>query len=102
MCVGWIFFRAEDLGQAIAFLVALGDWPSGSWLPLLDAAGPVRLAAVVVGGLLSIELVQFVGGERAAFGRRPAWVRGVAYAAGVVVFVWIGEYRGPEFIYFQF
>jgi D-alanyl-lipoteichoic acid acyltransferase DltB (MBOAT superfamily) len=101
MCLGWIPFRAESLSHAATMLTGLADWPGGELLPALDALGPLRLAAFVTGILLAVELVARRRGELFLLSW-PAPLRGLAWAAALVLFLAIGEYDGPEFIYFQF
>jgi hypothetical protein len=102
VCLGWILFRAESLSHVGTLLAGLTVWPGGEWSSLLDAIGPLRLAACAVGGLLVAELIERAQGDALFVLRWPAPVRGFVYAVGVVAFLAIGEYRGPEFIYFQF
>ncbi len=97
-----MIFRAESLAHVGTMFAGLAVWPGGEWGPLLDAIGPLRLAAFVVAGLLVAELIERARDDALFVLRWPAPVRGFVYAMGVAAFLAIGEYRGPEFIYFQF
>jgi D-alanyl-lipoteichoic acid acyltransferase DltB (MBOAT superfamily) len=97
-----MIFRAESLSHVGTLLAGLAVWPGGEWSSLLDAVGPLRLAACVVGGLLVAEVIERAQGDALFVLRWPAPLRGFVYATGVAAFLAIGEYRGPEFIYFQF
>jgi D-alanyl-lipoteichoic acid acyltransferase DltB (MBOAT superfamily) len=97
-----MIFRSENLAQVGTMFAGLVVWPGGDWISQLDAIGPLRLGACVVGMLLAAELIERARGDALFVLRWPAPVRGLLYALGVVTFLAIGEYRGPEFIYFQF
>ena len=97
-----MIFRSEGLSQVSTLLAGLAVWPGGDWISLLDAVGPLRLAACVVWALLAAEVIERAQGDALFVLRWPVPVRGFVYALGVVTFLAIGEYRGPEFIYFQF
>jgi D-alanyl-lipoteichoic acid acyltransferase DltB (MBOAT superfamily) len=100
--LGLMIFRSENLSHVGTLLAGLTVWPGGEWSSLLDAIGPLHLAACVVWGLLAAEVIERAQGDALFVLRWPVPVRGFVYALGVVAFLAIGEYRGPEFIYFQF
>ncbi|MGC2412207.1 MAG: MBOAT family protein [Stellaceae bacterium] len=98
VCLGWIFFRAEDFEVARLFIAGLGaGWKGG-----LQQASPFMVALIAIG-----MAGQFTSGalfERAAavLSRMPSW--GLGAIAGIVVAVI--NALGPEgvapFIYFRF
>ena len=53
VCVGWVFFRAEDLSQAWMMIRAMCGFHSGN-APMLDA-GEREFIAVVVCGMFAVE-----------------------------------------------
>jgi alginate O-acetyltransferase complex protein AlgI len=98
VCVGWIFFRAEDFDVARLYLAGFG----AGWRDGVQQAGPFMVALIAIG-----MAGQFTSGtlfERpaAALGRMPVW--GIGATAGIVIAAI--NALGPEgvapFIYFRF
>jgi alginate O-acetyltransferase complex protein AlgI len=102
VCVSWIFFRADGLGQAATFFRALAAVPTKDVTGELLVLGPVALCAYLVAGLLVIQLLQYLKKDSWLVYRSPVPVRGLVYAAGALLFVWTGVDGGESFIYFQF
>jgi len=101
ICVSWLFFRADSATQAFAMLRALAR-PTPHLTRALDALGPVWPSAVLVVGLLAIQLSQYLKRDHWLVFHAPFPVRGLVYAVGAVLFIWLGEDGGGTFIYFQF
>jgi D-alanyl-lipoteichoic acid acyltransferase DltB (MBOAT superfamily) len=97
-CVGWLLFRAENMGQVGAMLAAVATdfWPSRVDR---DMAAIVLACGLL---LLAVQLAQARAKDDYVLLRQPVLVRAVVYAAGILAFVWLGEYGGDAFIYFQF
>jgi D-alanyl-lipoteichoic acid acyltransferase DltB (MBOAT superfamily) len=96
VCLGWVFFRAQDFEQAIAVLTQLG---SGAWL-----------ADLPLGMLLCVGLgigMQYVP-ERCLLRLQyqamqiPVWVLGALFALALTVVEVLGPSAPAPFIYFQF
>ena len=114
--VGWVFFRATSLHDALyvlshvptgvpAQLVSLahGDADTVSHVLLLDlTSSQVLLAALAVTALLIIERQQRKGSLRARISLAPATVRWTAYSAAVLLIMTLGVFGSAKFIYFQF
>ncbi|NNK62895.1 MAG: MBOAT family protein [Gemmatimonadetes bacterium] len=98
VCVTWLFFRAESVGQAFTFLGALGT--EYAWTP----------AAQLGAGLLVVFAVPMVlyeawvdrSGDLFAMTRVARPVRAFFYLALVMALVWFYAPAPSEFIYFQF
>jgi len=98
VCLGWIFFRAEDFAVARLYLAGL----SAGWSRGLDQAGPLIVALIALG--MAGQFIPNRLFERLAegFARVPVW--GLGAAAGILVAAI--NALGPEgiapFIYFRF
>jgi len=98
-CYGWLLFRSESLSQAAALtgrLFAAGD---AGWSAATTVAIPV---AVYAGPLLALHAVEAARGDLDAIPRAPLVVRYSAYAALIYAIVLFSDFRGSEFLYFQF
>ena len=99
-CIGWLLFRAESLSQVFEMLTALAtDW---SLYPV--AVGPVH--PLIVAGCFSlfgvVQLLQWLKQDVEFVMRWPAFARTLVYVAGILGFIWFGQFNGGAFIYFQF
>jgi alginate O-acetyltransferase complex protein AlgI len=100
VCAGWVLFRARSLGQAIELLGAPFRG-LGSWKQVLEL-GPVHLGIAVTVVLLAVQLAQYFTDDHLFVLKLPAPVRGLLYALGALAFLYLGEFGGSAFIYFQF
>ncbi len=101
--IGWVFFRAGSLGDAIHILTHLGrGWDFG------NVSTPnflLRQFPFAVAGILAVEaihLVQFGPGWGRIAMRLPTSLRWAACIGFVLVTILFGAYRESQFIYFQF
>jgi D-alanyl-lipoteichoic acid acyltransferase DltB (MBOAT superfamily) len=97
VCLAWVFFRADSLGAALAFL---GGLPVLTWRPEYLVA--LKFLALVIVPLAVIDLFNEVRHEEYLFEAVPAWRR-LAVATGFLVM--LTGFSGNElnaFIYFQF
>jgi D-alanyl-lipoteichoic acid acyltransferase DltB (MBOAT superfamily) len=102
VCISWLFFRAASASQAFELLAALFSEPSVDVAAALAELGPIRTSLALVAMQLTIQLLQYWKRDSWLVFRAPVPVRGLIYAVGFVLFVWIGEDGGAAFIYFQF
>jgi alginate O-acetyltransferase complex protein AlgI len=105
--VAWIFFRAESIDKALAFVKAIFS-PSlftspAPVLQRLDMGWSAAIAAFAIAALLAIEWVQRDKKFALEVEGKPAAYRWLAYACVVGLVVSI-RYTGSalDFIYFQF
>jgi alginate O-acetyltransferase complex protein AlgI len=105
--VAWIFFRAETLDKAVAFVKAIFS-PSlfvspAPVLQQLDMGWSAAIAAFAIAALLAIEWVQRDRAFALEVADKPAAYRWLTYACLVGLVVSI-RYTGSalDFIYFQF
>jgi len=99
-CLAWLFFRAESFAQVGQMLTALAT----------DLNGPTR--NISVEGLQAFlscscllataQLIQWHRKDMRFLLNWPMPLRAAAYAAGLLGFVFFGEFDGGAFIYFQF
>lgn len=100
VCVGWIFFRAEDLGHAIAYLGRMLE------APVLEI-NYLRKHVILLLGILIFLLVEWVQRDRQhAFefrGQRvPAYARAGIYLITALSILLLAPRHESPFIYFQF
>jgi hypothetical protein len=118
VCVGWVFFRADSMGGALAMLRAIGTFsaPALAGWHLEPLATPVLLmvgaALVVVGGwcwAVYKEPIERLLEARVGWLQvgRQAWARTVLvrpalYSAAILLLVAWPPHAAQRFIYFQF
>jgi alginate O-acetyltransferase complex protein AlgI len=98
VCLGWIFFRAEDFAVARLYLAGLGaGWGDG-----LQQAGPFMVALIAIGMVGQFTSHALFERAAAALGHMPSW--GIGATVGIIVAAI--NALGPEgvapFIYFRF
>ncbi len=102
-CVGWVVFRADNLGEAGYILThAWRGWNPGAIATeqFLLRQLPVAVLAIVV--LEVVERCHARFSLSRFFACRPLPLRWTAYAGFVLGVVLFGVYRKSQFIYFQF
>jgi alginate O-acetyltransferase complex protein AlgI len=96
VCVGWVFFRAPTVAQALQMLAAV---------PLhFHFAAPygTQLLFKILVPLLLVEAMQLVGKDTLAPLRLRAVPRALMYVTCFYLLMVYGAYASKEFIYFQF
>jgi D-alanyl-lipoteichoic acid acyltransferase DltB (MBOAT superfamily) len=98
VCVTWLFFRADTVGQAWSFMLSLG----GSWH--LTPLSEYGLAFI---GLLCLPTVAYEAwverkGDLMALVDAPVLGRALFYVVLILGLVWLSAPAPSEFIYFQF
>lgn len=105
VCLTWVFFRADSLDKALEYLALMADnaLPVGAtlhervFLGLPDALVFYGLVVLV------LDLKCWFPNVEIPFTMRDRWwVRGVAYAVGLLVLLLVREDVTGSFIYFQF
>jgi D-alanyl-lipoteichoic acid acyltransferase DltB (MBOAT superfamily) len=96
VCLGWVFFRARSIGDAVDVLSRLGHGPGV--VPLNP------LVVLVVAAMLAAQFVPLAALRRAQvwFARQPVW----GMALGLATVLLLVDVLGPDgvapFIYFRF
>lgn len=101
--LAWIPFRAESWSQMTAYLWRLASWPRE--FSIADVASTGIVDNLVFYGLVVATLDYLCWSrnrELPMAPSQPAWLRGLAYGAGLVVLTYIRGAEGEPFIYFQF
>ncbi|MBV6403727.1 MAG: MBOAT family protein [Flavobacteriales bacterium] len=106
-CLAWVFFRAEDLDHAFAYLARMGDgWlRPGAWQRCAAVLGEHLLLAPAMVCAVALFVVEWVQREHAhGLERLPAQrpLRWAIYLAVLAAVVFVGDHGEQQFIYFQF
>jgi alginate O-acetyltransferase complex protein AlgI len=102
VCISWILFRATSVKQAINFMTAaVSDFGDSLSQSVSDFEG-LGLAIFVSGILMVVQAAQHLTRDHLFILRLPAPARSLIYAVGALLFLYIGEFGGEAFIYFQF
>ncbi len=98
-CYGWLLFRANSLGQVVAFTQTL---LTGPFDLALHIKRPPLAGMLGLPFLIGYELLEYARGSWQFYRSMPAPVRGILY--GLIVFLTLlGTSNEPQqFIYFQF
>ena len=103
VCVGWVFFRARDLGDVSYILTHF--WVGWNFNAIGTEQFLLRQMPVAVGAIILLECwesLRSAGWLRPVFTRWPIALRWGAYVSLVLGVVLFGIYRQAQFIYFQF
>ncbi len=109
ICFAWIFFRAQNLHDALVILAQLPHgWKHLSFHeePFIAAFGVKRSFFVyslsLIGILVTVQIIQGYGSIRQIVASKPVWVRwGLYYLLLLTIFLG-GNFGENPFIYFQF
>jgi D-alanyl-lipoteichoic acid acyltransferase DltB (MBOAT superfamily) len=97
VCLGWIFFRSENLDAALGFLSGLGRWDQGRM-----SAQPFALVLIALGLGLHFLPKQALDRASVSLLRLPAPAYGLAFGAAILVLDAMRPAGVPPFIYYQF
>lgn len=98
VCVGWVFFRAQEIGEATAILKRLVVPTSGNSLTAVAALVGGSLLILVFGSHLLVGCTDFVRRLR----RLPPPVMGAVLGVTVLLIQLLIPEASQAFIYFQF
>jgi alginate O-acetyltransferase complex protein AlgI len=105
--LAWIFFRANNMSDALYMLqqtpLAIADIYHGlAGDVALETKASWGMAFVVIGVLEAIHLLQRKNNILSLINGRPIYVRWALYYAFVLAIVFLGVFDNRQFIYFQF
>jgi D-alanyl-lipoteichoic acid acyltransferase DltB (MBOAT superfamily) len=98
VCLGWIFFRAEDFAMARLYIGGFGSgWGHG-----LQQAAPAMVALIGIGLVGQFTPPALFERTASAFARLPHWGLGVFAGTAVAAINALGPEGVAPFIYFRF
>lgn len=113
VCIGWVFFRANHVGDAFTILGGMGSGLSGFfgpeikqlYAPLVGAGfSEMVLAIISIIIMIGVDILQGLPtGVNGVLYERPRWQRWGVYYALIGCMIFFGAYyTSVQFIYFQF
>lgn len=104
VCFGWIFFRANNLSDAIYIITHIFD-NIGTKAPLttlgLDSF-QLKVAFASIAFMELVHLIQEKKSIREFISTKPIWIRWSLYYILILWIILLGSFGSQEFIYFQF
>jgi alginate O-acetyltransferase complex protein AlgI len=105
--LAWIFFRANNIGDALYMLqqapLAIADMYHGlAGDTTLETKKSWGMALAVIGILETVHLLQRKKNILSLINGRPVYVRWMVYYAFIMAIVFLGVFDNRQFIYFQF
>lgn len=98
VCLGWLFFRADDLGQAVAILADIFT----DFRPTSLAGYALSAIVFFFGPFLLLDLWLEKKGDLEAFTKVHWGWRAAAYSYAFLMIICYAPFITSEFIYFQF
>ena len=108
VCFAYIFFRANNMDDAIQLVARLGtgwgDFIGGARAIVGNSREELVLALLGIAVVMGVEVLQDRMDVTKAINARPAWSRWSLYYAGSMLIVLFGAFYGAQtqFIYFRF
>jgi len=102
VCISWVLFRAADFASVGRMFAGLGQAPAEGFLHSLGALADWSVVALVVAPLVLMQAGQHLTRDQLVVFRLPAPARAALYALGFLMFLYLGDFGGEAFIYFQF
>ncbi len=102
--IGWVFFRANSVGDAFYVVTHLFmDLSADSYSVTLTRGTTWMYSALLgIAAVLAVEIVRSVPAWKACAIAKPAYMRGLGYAVLLIVILLSGNTSENQFIYFQF
>lgn len=106
VCVGWVFFRAESIGDAWYVLGQVGSfdaWSVAEIVTTVDRLRPSLRVAFAACAIMTVwHVIEELRGSAWAWAKAPRPARWLVYQSGVVALLLFGHFEEAPFIYFQF
>jgi len=102
VCISWILFRADSLSQAFDMIASIGGVLGADVHASVRVFATLEMACFVTSLLVVVQAIQHLRDDHLFVLKLPAPVRAVLYALGALCFLYLGEFGGDAFIYFQF
>ena len=98
VCLGWIFFRCEEVGPL--WMMVRNFMDVSGWFHMPETLG--RRTLLLILPLLVVDAVDFLSRREQWILRAPAWLRVLIYFVALYAFMVFGRFESNAFIYFQF
>jgi alginate O-acetyltransferase complex protein AlgI len=107
VCVAWIFFRANTLGDAQYILGHLFSWSGSAFAQvtspfIANTTSRFAVAMLLVGLIVAADVIDRNWGIDGLLNRSPKWVRWGLYYGATASILLLGVWGGQEFLYFRF
>jgi D-alanyl-lipoteichoic acid acyltransferase DltB (MBOAT superfamily) len=101
VCLGWLLFRATSIQQIFSMLQSLWSivYSQEFFNNAIELGKPVLQCTWL---LLLVQIFQYRKNNLEIVFKWPAVIRGLLYTMVLYYIMVLGEFNGPEFIYFQF
>lgn len=103
--LAWIFFRAEDVGQAMEYILRIFSTPVSEYWSQAVSLGYTMISErfiVFIGFLVIMEWWNREKQHGLQIAHRPAWMRRSLYFLIMLIVFTFGTFQEQQFIYFQF
>ncbi|AWO01174.1 membrane-bound O-acyltransferase family protein [Chitinophaga alhagiae] len=102
--IGWVFFRANTVNEAFYSLREIINFSGYRYS--LEGLGlnwmEIIVAISSIFGLLILEYIHSKYNLSSVIGTKPLPIKWLVYCLFIIIIVLFGEYKGQQFIYFQF
>ena len=99
VCLAWVFFRASTVEESFRIVGSIFTLSHGAAVDMSD----VFNLAVLVAAMVAVDVPCWLNDREVPMSRRwPAVLRGLAYAAMVLIMTFWSPHGATPFIYFQF
>jgi D-alanyl-lipoteichoic acid acyltransferase DltB (MBOAT superfamily) len=104
VCIGWVFFRADTLGDALTLLQQATQIKGGGLSIAVAQFGRAKIlfSLLLIGLLTGIHWLHRGKNLRAWFRQKPTYFRWAFYQLLILSILLFGVFEKQEFIYFQF
>ena len=102
VCLGWVFFRANSLSDAMLLLRQAVRFSDASVMLPSFGLGDMAVSGAAIAVLVIVHCIERKENIRRALDRHPVWVRWPVYLGVVLTILTLGVFDAQEFIYFQF
>lgn len=114
VCLGWIFFRARNVGEAFYIIKHLADGAGNFFTDIFrwdfvqhdiflgQTPGRIFVAISAIIFMETIHLMQRRGSLREALAKKPIYIRWGVYLALLWAIIFFGKFGERQFIYFVF
>lgn len=100
-CIGWVFFRAGNLTDAISFLQAFGNFKDISFYEIQSIIMANKMSVFLI-PLIVAQFIQYFKKDIFVLFNYPIIIRPIAYLLIASLMMMFGKWEAESFLYFQF